>query len=566
MPYFITDKHPDCTAWATVKADGELVACHSTKQAAINQMVAVSLAEKLEPGGDYKGSFRSIETRSPQAIILDIDGTLINNGLNKKVWEFAQSEGSILIVTGRPESRRARTEAQLKRLGVTWTLLRMNDGSTAQSVAFKKRTAEELLKNHDIEYAVDDNPDARQAYSSLGIEALSPGEVPEPHAQDDPEDSPEERAVSLTAPAFMRANARRGLRYYEDGKGGDGLVEKTIREAREMASGRVSEDKWMRIRAWIARHMSDLDSPNANPSSDGYPSAGVVAHLLWGSNGTKEGARRTMEYADRIIARLEEQSRGNPSVKADMKSKIETRMNLTNFEIRESNEGMIFEGYAAVFNSPSQPLPFIERIAPGAFSRTLRSRNEIKLLWNHDSSEILGSTRAGTLTLEERADGLFARAVLPNTTRGRDTAELLRRGDVNAMSFGFTVPPGGDEWNADGSERILRSIRLHEVSIVGSPAYLATTANVRALDSVATRAEVNADSLQEAILKIEDGQELTSEEGEMLRKVVDSLTPKSDEETPAQEEQPSEELPDNESDKDVLEIKRKKLELLLKGL
>ena len=54
MPYFITDKSPDCPAWATVKEDGEVMACHSTKDDAVAQMVALSLDEDMEPGGELR--------------------------------------------------------------------------------------------------------------------------------------------------------------------------------------------------------------------------------------------------------------------------------------------------------------------------------------------------------------------------------------------------------------------------------------------------------------------------------------------------------------------------------
>ena len=52
MPYFITDKSPDCSGWATIKEDGEVIGCHATKQDSIDQMVAVSIAEDMEPGGE----------------------------------------------------------------------------------------------------------------------------------------------------------------------------------------------------------------------------------------------------------------------------------------------------------------------------------------------------------------------------------------------------------------------------------------------------------------------------------------------------------------------------------
>jgi HK97 family phage prohead protease len=223
--------------------------------------------------------------------------------------------------------------------------------------------------------------------------------------------------------------------------------------------------------------------------------------------------------------------------------------------MRESEDGMNFEGYAAVFNTPSEPLPFIERIAPGAFRRSLDARNDIKLLWNHDSGTVLGSTRAGTMRLYEDERGLKVRATFPNTTAGRDAAELLRRGDVDSMSFGFSVPTGGDEWSSDGSERTLKSVRLHEVSIVAFPAYSSTagTTSVRGLDKVAKRADVDPEALADAILKLEEGNELSEEEGRLLQQAIVSSTAKPEEPQPI-------------GDVAMLELKKKKLALLVNGL
>lgn len=117
---------------------------------------------------------------------------------------------------------------------------------------------------------------------------------------------PEARAVDLSAPSFMRNNAKRGLQYYEDGLGGDGLVRQTIADARKMANGVVTEAKWRKIAPWIARHMDNLDA-----AEEGEVTPAVVAHLLWGSGRTKTGARRAMKYAERIVAQLDnEQSDG----------------------------------------------------------------------------------------------------------------------------------------------------------------------------------------------------------------------------------------------------------------
>lgn len=205
--------------------------------------------------------------------------------------------------------------------------------------------------------------------------------------------------------------------------------------------------------------------------------------------------------------------------------KFETRVSSADFEIRETSDGMIFEGYAAVFNSRSENLGgFTEFVAPGAFTRSLKTRNDVKLLWNHDSGQVLGSTRARTLTLTEDSRGLKVTAQLPNTQLGRDTAELLRRGDVDAMSFGFNVIK--DKWNANGNERTLEAVRLFEVSIVAFPAYSATagTATVRSLEKLATRAEVDANALEAALTKLEAGEDLDNDARNLLTSVIDKLS------------------------------------------
>lgn len=101
----------------------------------------------------------------------------------------------------------------------------------------------------------------------------------------------------IAAPQWMRDNARQGLEWYEDGLAGDGVVERTVREARQMAAGQVSEDKATRMAAWFARHMVDLDAPGADPDSPDFPTPGVVAHALWGG-GTRRESERAMAWAE----------------------------------------------------------------------------------------------------------------------------------------------------------------------------------------------------------------------------------------------------------------------------
>jgi uncharacterized protein len=153
-------------------------------------------------------------------------------------------------------------------------------------------------------------------------------------------------------------------------------------------------------------------------------------------------------------------------------------MEVGGLELRAADAGAspVFSGYAAVFNSPSEPLPFTETIAPGAFRRTLKSEREIRMFVNHDSGQPLATTRNGSLRLSEDARGLRAEADLPDTTAGRDLATLIESGVVHSMSFGFSIPRGGDSFSDNGQTREIREAILHEVSVItGWPAYPATS-------------------------------------------------------------------------------------------
>jgi HK97 family phage prohead protease len=238
---------------------------------------------------------------------------------------------------------------------------------------------------------------------------------------------------------------------------------------------------------------------------------------------------------------------------------METRhVTVNEWEFREaaSGDGMSFTGYAAVFNSPSEPLPFTETIAPGAFGRSLKSRNNVRMLVNHNPEKPLASTRSKTLRLSEDSTGLLVDADLPgDVTYARDLSALLKAGVVDAMSFGFTVPRGGDSWNEDGSQRTLNSVRLHEVSVVTFPAYPATSASVRAIDQLADKTGEDAAALNDALDALERGVQLTEDQAGLLSAVVAKLTP-------AVEAQPEPELVPAGPSIDVL---RTKLDLAFKA-
>ena len=407
MPYFISDSAEGCDGWATVKEDGEVMGCHATKQDAIDQAVAIALAE----GSEYVG----------------------------------------------------------------------------------------------------------------------------------------ERQVDLTIPDYIRDAAAQGLAYHDEGLSGDGVTAQTVREATLMARGEISEDKVVRVSAWAARHRADLDAEGARPDEDGYPTPGAVAHLLWG---IPTGSR----YDDAVawFDRKSEQVKADRSAGMEITPvKPRTEGSGVEFrsldgEIRAEGDGNTFVGYAAVFNSDSEPLPFVERILPGAFAKSLRNRRrDIRLYVNHNSDMVLASKRSGTLTLMEDEKGLRVEAELPNTTAGNDLRELLRTGVVSKMSFGFTVPRGGDRWSEDGRTRELREVALHEVSVVtGFPAYEATAAAVRSLSALSERTGMAVDDLSETLEALASGEQVDEEKVEALARIVEAAKP--------------------EPEPDLLALKAKQTDLLAK--
>jgi HK97 family phage prohead protease len=374
MPYLISDKQNDCSGWAAVKeeADGTYttIGCHQNKQDAIDQMVAISIAEEMEPGGEVSN-----------------------------------------------------------------------------------------------------------------------------------------RAVDLSPPAFIQANAKRGLAYLAEGYGGDGLTEGTKRAAREMAAGNISENKIRKMAPWFARHKVDGQAAkNSNPSDPQYPGAGLVAWLLWG--GDADFSDRAQNWAQRKIDALdaEEDSRSK------MTKKIERRtFTIKNVEARQAEDGtMRLSGYAAVFNEDSLPLPFLERIAPGAFRKTLTETPDVRLLINHEGLP-LARTKNGTLRLTEDEAGLYMDADLPDTQAARDLYTLVERGDVDQMSFAFRVIR--QKWSEDRSRRVLTELSLSDgdVSVVTYPAYPTTTVEAR-------------EQLKAAMQAVKEGRDISPETMLVLENIFSDLS------------------------------------------
>jgi len=148
------------------------------------------------------------------------------------------------------------------------------------------------------------------------------------------------------------------------------------------------------------------------------------------------------------------------------------------------------------YNSLSADLGgFKEKLMPTAFRSTLASGSDIQALASHDPDKLLGRTSNSTLRVAHTDKGLAVEVDLPDTSYARDMRELVKRGDVNGLSFGFNVKKDGQRFVKEGGQTIreLHDVNLREVSIVSRPAYPETSLSIRSLNiDPAVLAEIRA--------------------------------------------------------------------------
>ena len=188
-----------------------------------------------------------------------------------------------------------------------------------------------------------------------------------------------------------------------------------------------------------------------------------------------------------IIKPLQSPRSADISMVEERKAAIRTAERITmTAELRavgQDDDNFKIAGYAATFNAEATGLNFREMIAPGAFTRTLQSDNPVFFLINHDTESLpLASTQSGTLRLSEDSTGLRMEADLDmKNPRAQELASAIERGDVNKMSFAFSVADNG-QTKEDGL-RTLTDLDLFEVSAVTWPAYDSTTLSPRSADA-----------------------------------------------------------------------------------
>lgn len=163
-------------------------------------------------------------------------------------------------------------------------------------------------------------------------------------------------------------------------------------------------------------------------------------------------------------------------------------MRMKNAQIREDGGKRYLEGYFSMFNEPYQVFDgWVETIAPGAFARYLANGGDVKVLWNHDSNIVLGSTANGTARLKEDTVGLFGSVEInENDQEAVNVYARIQRGDVDGCSFGFDIARQEEWWDEEGIYRtkITEVDPLYEVSPCTFPAYKATSISARNKESL----------------------------------------------------------------------------------
>ena len=191
---------------------------------------------------------------------------------------------------------------------------------------------------------------------------------------------------------------------------------------------------------------------------------------------------------------------------------------------------------------------FTEIIEPTAFTKTLKDKNNVVLLYNHDDSKVLGSTRSGTLKLESRDDGLyFSCLVNEDVGFARDAYSIINRGDCNTISFGFS--PIKTE-NRNGI-RHLKEVALSEISCcVPFPAYKDGYA-ITNFRSYMMDNNINYELIEDALSNSEN---LSDEQKEAIKELITNLqelvkeTPATDAAEETKAEKPEDEKADEKNE------------------
>ena len=152
----------------------------------------------------------------------------------------------------------------------------------------------------------------------------------------------------------------------------------------------------------------------------------------------------------------------------------------------DGEKALILSGRPVVYESPTEIHDiggsYIEIVKRGALDGA--DLGDVRLLVGHDATRIPLARTPRTMSLEVDADGLTFRAQLPDTEAGKEAFQAVERGDIRGLSFAFTVPEGGDEYDPTTNTRTIKRIaKVYECTLTAFPAYESTYVSAESRDS-----------------------------------------------------------------------------------
>ena len=283
------------------------------------------------------------------------------------------------------------------------------------------------------------------------------------------------------------------------GHGGAGITDGTLREARSMAKGIVSDDKIMRANAWQARHAVDLDAPqNSNPDDKDYPGAGAVAHMLWGFDPLDPQPARDW-FREQLISinKKNKMSSKTYSLNAMQFGKIYPDQALI-MGVSVITQGDAI-GHGVMIDE--QSLITIQECAQ-TYARGLK----VKLNHEDGVDNIIGIMQNFVI------DGPQLRADLQLLKASPDTALIIEMAQIMPESFGMSISFSGNLEEIDGVMYV-RCIEIYSCDIVDMPA-----ANPAGLFSAIVDSTQNVMELQAITIELSAEKELRAAAQEQAKK------------------------------------------------
>ena len=287
-------------------------------------------------------------------------------------------------------------------------------------------------------------------------------------------------SIDFTPPQGVREEAARGLAWRaEHGRGGTAVG---VARARDLSNGRtISPATARRMKAYFDRHAVDAQGQGWSPGETGYPSAGRIAHALWGGT-----PGRT--WAEKLVRQMnteDERSTTMPAIERRFFAFPSRGTDATKFlrvERRAAGDGEprpFIVGYASLWGVPSLDGAvgeFTERVAPRAFSKALERQDDggvvCRALWNHNDDYPLARYPT-SLRLFQDAEGLGFDFPVSRASYAADLLCNIEDGIVQGNSYSFRC--SRDSWSVDRDGRHIRTVEevdeLWDVGPVTYPAF-----------------------------------------------------------------------------------------------